>query len=140
MALSFYFSHLHLLFHKVHTSAINCPRFHPTTFPSLDSYCPTHVATTTMQAMISGQEDLSYNIHDRRVFAPLWPSTVGIDDNCQYTTTQSPEPGNLQYNHDFLRQLRFCEAACIGPHDLELFPRVTDNTPEDMDPANFTTP
>lgn len=42
---------------------------------------------------ISGQEDLSYNIHDRRVFAPLWPSTVGIDDNCQYTTTQSPEPG-----------------------------------------------
>ncbi|CAB1335172.1 unnamed protein product [Coregonus sp. 'balchen'] len=89
--------------------------------------------------MISGQEDLSYNIHHRRVFAPLWPSTVGIDDNCQYTTvnepksqvtsTQSPEPGNLQYNHDFLHRLRFCEAACVRPQDLELIPGVTDNTP-----------
>ncbi|XP_041711097.1 protein angel homolog 1 isoform X1 [Coregonus clupeaformis] len=99
--------------------------------------------------MISGQEDLSYNIHHRRVFAPLWPSTVGIDDNCQYTTvnepksqvtsTQSPEPGNLQYNHDFLHRLRFCEAACVRPQDLELIPGVTDNTPDPEDKHPYAT-
>ncbi|XP_055720807.1 protein angel homolog 1 isoform X1 [Salvelinus fontinalis] len=98
--------------------------------------------------MISGQEDLSYNIHHRRVFAPLWPSTVGIDDNCQYTTvnepksqvtsTQSPER-NLHYNHGFLRRLRFCEAACVRPQNLELIPGVTDNTPDPEDKHPYTT-
>ncbi|KAJ7989127.1 hypothetical protein DPEC_G00316300 [Dallia pectoralis] len=90
--------------------------------------------------MISGQEDLSYQFHQRRVFAPLLPSAVGIGDDCRYTTvheptrqeaalTHSSEPGNRQYDHDFLRGLRFCQAACVRPQDLEFIPGVTDHTP-----------
>ncbi|XP_010877337.2 protein angel homolog 1 isoform X2 [Esox lucius] len=90
--------------------------------------------------MISGQEDLSYQFHQRRVFAPLLPNTVGIDDHCRYTTviesasqevasTRSPKPGNLRYERDFLRGLRFCEAACVKPLDMPLIPGVTDITP-----------
>ncbi|CAB1330924.1 unnamed protein product [Coregonus sp. 'balchen'] len=72
-------------------------------------------------------KDLSYNIHDR-VFAPLWPSTVGIDDNCQSRQPRvQNQVRNLQYNHDFLNQLRFCEAVCVRPQELELIPRVNDN-------------
>ncbi|KAM7402929.1 hypothetical protein PAMA_003720 [Pampus argenteus] len=36
--------------------------------------------------MISGQEDLSHKAYCHRLFAPLWPSCLGIDDYCQYTT------------------------------------------------------
>ncbi len=48
---------------------------------------------------ISGQEDLSHKAHCHRLFAPLWPSSLGITDNCQYTTikeifkSQSQKPG-----------------------------------------------
>ncbi|KAG7328504.1 hypothetical protein KOW79_008448 [Hemibagrus wyckioides] len=82
--------------------------------------------------MVSGQEDLSYKTHHRRLYAPLWPDSLGINDNCQYYNAcepQSKESGKLQYNHDFLRQLRYCPAACLRPPDLELIPGVTDNTP-----------
>uniref|UniRef100_A0A8B9JVW2 Protein angel homolog 1 n=1 Tax=Astyanax mexicanus TaxID=7994 RepID=A0A8B9JVW2_ASTMX len=82
--------------------------------------------------MVSGQEDLSYKIHHRRLYAPLWPSSLGISDSCQYFTEDKPQAnpsGKLQYNHDFLRQLRYCQAACVRPPDLELIPGVTDNTP-----------
>nr|XP_020485790.1 protein angel homolog 1 [Labrus bergylta] len=86
--------------------------------------------------MISGQEDLSYNIHCHRLQAPLWPSSVGITDSCQYSTVkeilenQHQKPGNRQFSHDFLLQLRFCPAACVRPLDLVLIPGVTDNTPD----------
>lgn len=48
---------------------------------------------------ISGQEDLSYKTYVHRLYAPLWPSCLGITDNCQYTTvkekseSQSQKPG-----------------------------------------------
>ncbi|XP_045919432.1 protein angel homolog 1 isoform X1 [Micropterus dolomieu] len=86
--------------------------------------------------MISGQEDLSHKIHCHRLFAPLWPSCLGITDNCQYVTvkerfqSQNQKPGKCQFSHDFLLQLRFCPAACVRPLDLELVPGVTDNTPD----------
>ncbi|XP_062863879.1 protein angel homolog 1-like [Trichomycterus rosablanca] len=82
--------------------------------------------------MVSGQEDLSYKTYHRRLYAPLWPSSLGINDNCQYSNVSEPhvkESGKLQYNHDFLRQLRYCPAACVRPADLELIPGVTDNIP-----------
>ncbi|XP_027028452.2 protein angel homolog 1 isoform X2 [Tachysurus fulvidraco] len=82
--------------------------------------------------MVSGQEDLSFKTHHRRLYAPLWPKSLGINDNCQYydaCESQGKESGKLQYNHDFLRQLRYCPAACVRPPDLELIPGVTDNTP-----------
>ncbi|KAL0969134.1 hypothetical protein UPYG_G00222990 [Umbra pygmaea] len=93
--------------------------------------------------MISGQEDLSYKAHHWKVFAPLLPSTVGINDNCQYTSgigptcketvsTQRPKTGRLQYDRDFLLQLQFCEAACVRPCHLVYIPGVTDNT---IDPS-----
>ncbi|XP_070836203.1 protein angel homolog 1 [Chaetodon trifascialis] len=86
--------------------------------------------------MISGQENLSHKVHCHRLFAPLWPSGLGITDTCQYTTvkeifkSQSQKPEKCQYSHDFLLQLRFCPAACVRPLDLELIHGVTDNTPE----------
>ncbi|XP_051252134.1 protein angel homolog 1 isoform X1 [Dicentrarchus labrax] len=86
--------------------------------------------------MISGQEDMSHRVYGHRLFAPLWPSCLGITDNCQYTTaketfeSQSQKPGKYQYSHDFLLQLRFCPATCVRPLDLELIPGVTDNTPD----------
>ncbi|XP_053366480.1 protein angel homolog 1 isoform X2 [Clarias gariepinus] len=82
--------------------------------------------------MVSGQEDLSYKTHHRRLYAPLWPNSLGINDNCRYCEVSEPlskTSGKLQYNHDFLRQLRYCPAACVRPSDLELIPGVTDNTP-----------
>ncbi|XP_053488830.1 protein angel homolog 1 [Ictalurus furcatus] len=82
--------------------------------------------------MVSGQEDLSHKTYHRRLYAPLWPKSLGINDNCRYYDACEPEgkeSGKLQYNHDFLRQLRYCPAACVRPPDLELIPGVTDNTP-----------
>ncbi|XP_066536093.1 protein angel homolog 1 [Hoplias malabaricus] len=82
--------------------------------------------------MVSGQEDLSYKLHHRRLYAPLWPSSLGINDNCQYLSECEPcsrSSGKLQYNHDFLRQLRYCPVACVRPLELELIPGVTDCTP-----------
>ncbi|XP_060939072.1 protein angel homolog 1 [Limanda limanda] len=86
--------------------------------------------------MISGQEDLSYKTHCYRLFAPLWPSCLGITDNCQYTAVNdlfergSQKSGKCRIRHDFMLQLRYCPAACVRPADLTLIPGVTDNTPE----------
>ncbi|XP_067334908.1 protein angel homolog 1 isoform X2 [Channa argus] len=85
--------------------------------------------------MISGQEDLSHKTHCYRLFAPLWPNSLGITDNCQYTAVndlfenQNQESGRFQYSHNFMLQLRYCPAACVRPQDLKLIPGVTDNTP-----------
>ncbi|XP_026184756.1 protein angel homolog 1 [Mastacembelus armatus] len=86
--------------------------------------------------MISGQEDLSFKSHCHRLFAPLWPSTLGITDNCQYAASedmcqsQNQESGKCQYTHAFMLQLRYCPAACVRPQGLMLIPGVTDNTPD----------
>lgn len=86
--------------------------------------------------MVSGQEDLSYKPSYHRLFAPLWPSSLGISDTCQYTTeidelkTQGQKPGSRRYTHEFMLQLRFCPVACVRPQDLILIPGVTDNIPD----------
>lgn len=62
------------------------------------SYICNHLCIYHVQ-QISGQEDLSHKAHCHRLFAPLWPSCLGITDNCQYTTvkeifkSQSQKPG-----------------------------------------------
>ncbi|KAI1895495.1 hypothetical protein AGOR_G00106850 [Albula goreensis] len=101
-------------------------------------YMPLYNFITTQQLyyhglpawMISGQEDLSYKMQHRRLCAPLWPSTLGISDNCQYVCSGARDSGNLHYDHEFLLGLRFCEAALIRPKDMELIQGVTDATPE----------
>ncbi|KAG8013656.1 Protein angel-like protein 1 [Nibea albiflora] len=86
--------------------------------------------------MISGQEDLSYKTYVHRLYAPLWPSCLGITDNCQYTTvkekseSQRQKPEKYQYSRGYLMKLRFCPAACVRPLDLELIPGVTDIVPD----------
>nr|XP_698034.2 protein angel homolog 1 isoform X1 [Danio rerio] len=82
--------------------------------------------------MVSGQTDLSYKAHHNRLFSPLWPSSLGITDRCQYNTDThtTASDGKQQYSHEFMCQLRFCEAACVRPADLELIPGVTDKTPD----------
>lgn len=35
---------------------------------------------------VSGQEDLSYKPNYHRLYAPLWPSSLGITDKCHYVT------------------------------------------------------
>ncbi|XP_034713530.1 protein angel homolog 1 [Etheostoma cragini] len=86
--------------------------------------------------MISGQEDQSHKAYCHTLFAPLWPSSLGITDSCQYTTakealkSQNQKSGKGQYSHEFMLQHRFCPAACVRPLDLEQIPGVTDNTPD----------
>ncbi|CAG10641.1 unnamed protein product, partial [Tetraodon nigroviridis] len=86
---------------------------------------------------ISGQEDLSYRTSYRRLFAPLWPCSLGVSDSCQYSTVaedlrnrRSQKTGKRCYSHDFLLQMRFSPAACVRPLGLELIPGVTDNIPD----------
>uniref|UniRef100_A0A3Q0RET2 Angel homolog 1 n=1 Tax=Amphilophus citrinellus TaxID=61819 RepID=A0A3Q0RET2_AMPCI len=75
--------------------------------------------------MVSGQEDLSYKANCYRLSAPLWPSSLGITDNCHpYSCV-----GKCQYSHNFMLQLRYCPAACVRPQGLQLIPGVTDHTP-----------
>ncbi|XP_076017637.1 protein angel homolog 1 [Genypterus blacodes] len=81
---------------------------------------------------ISGQENLWHQTQCYRLFAPLWPSSLGIGDNCQYTVAKEmlESSGKHQYSRDFLLQLRFCPAACVRPVKLEQIPGVTDDTPD----------
>nr|XP_015205940.1 PREDICTED: protein angel homolog 1 isoform X1 [Lepisosteus oculatus] len=89
--------------------------------------------------MISGQEDLSHKLNQRRLYAPLWPSSLGISDNCQYFAVcdkkkkngqEKEEKGKLQYSHKCLLQFRFCEIACTRPEYLVCIPGVTDAKPD----------
>ncbi|XP_056624401.1 protein angel homolog 1 isoform X2 [Triplophysa dalaica] len=83
--------------------------------------------------MVSGQVDLSSKFHQSRIFEPLWPDKLGINENCQYAVYSDPRtsgPEKLQYSHDFLRRLQFCQASCVRPPDLDFIPGVTDNTPD----------
>ncbi|KAA0711544.1 Protein angel -like protein 1 [Triplophysa tibetana] len=83
--------------------------------------------------MVSGQVDLSSKFHQSRIFEPLWPEKLGINKNCQYVVYSDPRtsgPEKLQYSHDFLHRLQFCQASCVRPPDLDFIPGVTDNTPD----------
>ncbi|NWQ63624.1 ANGE1 protein, partial [Neopipo cinnamomea] len=77
--------------------------------------------------VVSGQEDFSQQLYSRKLLAPLWPSSLGITDNCQYVTWCQPKkPGRHEYSRDFLLQFRFCDVACERPPHLVLLEGVTD--------------
>ncbi|NXN89193.1 ANGE1 protein, partial [Bombycilla garrulus] len=79
---------------------------------------------------VSGQEDLSQQLHSRKLLAPLWPSSLGVTDRCQYVTLCQPKKlGRREYSRDFLLQFRFCDAACERPPQLVLLEGVTDAKP-----------
>ncbi|NXD75680.1 ANGE1 protein, partial [Halcyon senegalensis] len=79
---------------------------------------------------VSGQEDFSQQLYSRQLLAPLWPSSLGVTDNCQYVTFCQPKkPGRRKYSRGFLLQFRFCDAACERPPQLVLLEGVTDAKP-----------
>ncbi|XP_077587642.1 protein angel homolog 1 isoform X2 [Stigmatopora nigra] len=98
---------------------------------------------------MSGQRDFSNYWSCHKLFAPLWPDSLGISDSCQYITSSevdarattcqsqslgfnvSASPGGkLLYSHNFLLKLRFCPFSCVRPCDLQFIPGVTDNIPD----------
>ncbi|XP_019374306.1 PREDICTED: protein angel homolog 1 [Gavialis gangeticus] len=91
-----------------------------------------HLAYHGMPAWkVSGQEDFSQQPHPRKLLTPLWPSSLGITESCQYVTLCQPKKSNrCKYSRDFLLQFRFCDAACERPSDLVLLEGVTDAKPE----------
>ncbi|NXO88647.1 ANGE1 protein, partial [Certhia brachydactyla] len=79
---------------------------------------------------VSGQEDFSQQLYSRKLLAPLWPSSLGVTDKCQYVTLCQPKKlGRREYSRDFLLQFRFCDAACERPPQLILLEGVTDAKP-----------
>ncbi|NXA84232.1 ANGE1 protein, partial [Thryothorus ludovicianus] len=79
---------------------------------------------------VSGQEDFSQQLYSRKLLAPLWPSSLGVTDKCQYVTLCQPKkPGRREYSRDFLLQFRFCDIACERPPQLLLLEGVTDAKP-----------
>ncbi|KAM9713717.1 protein angel homolog 1 isoform 1-T1 [Dama dama] len=80
---------------------------------------------------VSGQEDFSHQLYQRKLQAPLWPSSLGITDCCQYVTSCHPTSSERrQYSRDFLLRFRFCSIACQRPVGLVLMEGVTDTKPE----------
>ncbi|NXB98479.1 ANGE1 protein, partial [Orthonyx spaldingii] len=79
---------------------------------------------------VSGQEDFSQQLYARKLLAPLWPSSLGVTDKCQYVTLCQPKKlGRREYSRDFLLQFRFCDVACERPPQLVLLEGVTDAKP-----------
>ncbi|XP_008940843.1 PREDICTED: protein angel homolog 1 [Merops nubicus] len=88
---------------------------------------------------VSGQEDFSQQLYSRKLLAPLWPSSLGVTDSCQYVTLCQPKKsGRRKYSRDFLLQFRFCDAACERPLQLVLLEGVTDAKPDR--PAHWPEP
>ncbi|XP_061751023.1 protein angel homolog 1 [Nerophis ophidion] len=85
---------------------------------------------------VSGQQNVSQKTSCHTLFAPLWPSSLGISDNCQYVTASevdegySTVAGKLQYSHNVLLKLRSSPVSLVRPRDLQVIPGVTDNTPD----------
>ncbi|XP_007530197.1 protein angel homolog 1 isoform X2 [Erinaceus europaeus] len=80
---------------------------------------------------VSGQEDFSHQLYQRKLQAPLWPRSLGITDCCQYVTSCHPKRSERRkYDRDFLLRLRFCTIACQRPVGLVLMEGVTDTKPE----------
>ncbi|NWW35363.1 ANGE1 protein, partial [Panurus biarmicus] len=80
--------------------------------------------------VVSGQEDFSQQLYSRKLLAPLWPSSLGVTDKCQYVTPCQPKKlGRRAYSRDFLLQFRFCDVACERPPQLVLLEGVTDAKP-----------
>ncbi|XP_010290212.1 PREDICTED: protein angel homolog 1, partial [Phaethon lepturus] len=88
---------------------------------------------------VSGQEDFSQQLYSRKLQAPLWPSSLGVTDNCQYVTLCQPKKlGRRKYSRDFLLQFHFCDVACERPPQLVLLEGVTDAKPDR--PAHWPKP
>ncbi|XP_020841871.1 protein angel homolog 1 isoform X1 [Phascolarctos cinereus] len=80
---------------------------------------------------VSGQEDFSHQLYQRKLLTPLWPSSLGITDSCQYITPCQPKRSERRrYGRDFLLRFRFCDSACQRPVGLVLIEGVTDARPE----------
>ncbi|XP_025912909.1 protein angel homolog 1 isoform X3 [Apteryx rowi] len=80
---------------------------------------------------VSGQEDFSQQLHPRKLLAPLWPSSLGVTDNCQYVSLcPSKKLDRRKYSRDFLLQFHFCNVACERPPQLILLEGVTDAKPD----------
>ncbi|XP_015720592.1 protein angel homolog 1 isoform X3 [Coturnix japonica] len=80
---------------------------------------------------VSGQEDLSQQLHCRKLLSPLWPSSLGVTDNCQYVSVCQPKKkGRRKYSRDFLLQFQFCDVACERPPELVFLEGVTDAKPD----------
>ncbi|NXL93498.1 ANGE1 protein, partial [Alectura lathami] len=80
---------------------------------------------------VSGQEDFSQQLHTRKLLAPLWPSSLGVTDSCQYAAVCQPKKtGRRKYSRDFLLQFQFCDVACERPPELVFLEGVTDAKPE----------
>ncbi|XP_010021273.1 PREDICTED: protein angel homolog 1 [Nestor notabilis] len=80
---------------------------------------------------VSGQEDFSQQLYSRKMLAPLWPSSLGVTDNCQYVTLwQTKKQGRRKYSRDFLLQFHYCDLACERPAHLVLLEGVTDAKPD----------
>ncbi|XP_062433164.1 protein angel homolog 1 [Rhea pennata] len=80
---------------------------------------------------VSGQEDFSQQLHPRKLLAPLWPSLLGVTENCQYVSLcPSKKSDRHKYSRDFLLQFRFCDVACERPPQLILLEGVTDAKPD----------
>ncbi|XP_034624354.1 protein angel homolog 1 isoform X2 [Trachemys scripta elegans] len=80
---------------------------------------------------VSGQEDFSQQLHQRKLQTPLWPSSLGITENCQYVSLCQPKKSDRRkYSRNFLLQFRFCDAACERPTHLILWKGVTDVKPD----------
>ncbi|XP_010214680.1 PREDICTED: protein angel homolog 1 [Tinamus guttatus] len=80
---------------------------------------------------VSGQEDFSQQLHPRKLLAPLWPSSLGVTDNCQFVSVcPSKKSDRRKYSRDFLLQFHFCDAACERPPQLIFLEGVTDAKPD----------
>lgn len=51
---------------------------------------------------MSGQEDFSHQLYQRKLQAPLWPSSLGITDCCQYVTSCHPKRSGEHVSHSWL--------------------------------------
>ncbi|XP_071602010.1 protein angel homolog 1 isoform X2 [Heliangelus exortis] len=88
---------------------------------------------------VSGQENCSQQFCSRKLLAPLWPSSLGVTDSCQYVTLCQPKkPDRHKYSRDFLLQFRFCDVACERPPQLVFLEGVTDAKPDR--PAHWPKP
>lgn len=75
-------------------------------FPCLYIVYSLHICSVSLMValllwpflQVSGQEDFSQQLYSRKLLAPLWPSSLGVTDKCQYATLCQPKKlGELQY-------------------------------------------
>lgn len=56
----------------------------------------------SFSSQVSGQEDFSHQLYQRKLQAPLWPSSLGITDCCQYVTSCHPKRSGEHMSHSWL--------------------------------------